>query len=240
MKYLKIFKTQEDLELVKDSIQPPYVVYVEDNHSIGMHNDKSLVQMFNFQDKTVTVAEQGTIVVTPDDEYSALREVTINSEVSSGGNKLPNMLYLYHGSSLYNEFDGDVNKSIYASLNLDTFELEDKSFEWKIIGDENDAVFYEKTPIEFFTIESWVEEEYDYYRILLSGGDELWKYLNNWLFTITANEEGWKLYCDDGKNGSVEDIQINIINNIPLARYYKSSGVRLYNDKLKKYIYFDY
>ena len=86
MKYLHLFETQVDRDSAASQMTPPWVAFVKENNSLGMHNNKTASEMFNAQTKSIDITENGTTIVTPDAGYGVMDKVNVSVNVPSSGN----------------------------------------------------------------------------------------------------------------------------------------------------------
>ena len=86
MKYLHLFETQSERDSAASQMTPPWVAFVKENNSLGMHNDKTASEMFNVQTKSVRITENGTTTITADFGYGAMDRVNVTVDVPSSGN----------------------------------------------------------------------------------------------------------------------------------------------------------
>ena len=85
MKHLYLFETQSERDSAASQMTPPWVAFVKENNSLGMHNDKTINEMFNYQSKSVEITENGETLVVPDAGYGALNNVKVKVNVPTGG-----------------------------------------------------------------------------------------------------------------------------------------------------------
>lgn len=81
--HIHIFNTQAEYEANKQNITPPFIAHVKENNKMGMHADKTIGSLFNFQRKNVNITENGSFTIEPDSSYGALSSV--NVKVNIGG-----------------------------------------------------------------------------------------------------------------------------------------------------------
>ena len=81
--HIHIFNTQAEYEANKQNITPPFIAHVKENNKMGMHADKTIGSLFNFQRKNVNITKNGSFTIEPDSSYGALSSV--NVKVNIGG-----------------------------------------------------------------------------------------------------------------------------------------------------------
>lgn len=143
MKHLHLFDTQEELNAVSSNITPPWVAFVKQTNSLGMHDNKSITDMFNTQTKSVTITENGITTVTPDSGFGSMDKVNVTVNVPSSGNTGKWL----HINSQYNDWNYNylTRGYINALFNLDTHEVIDNSFAFTPEEGENgNPEIYEK------------------------------------------------------------------------------------------------
>ena len=61
--HIHIFNTQAEYEANKQNITPPFIAHVKENNKMGMHADKTIGSLFNFQRKNVNITENGSFTI---------------------------------------------------------------------------------------------------------------------------------------------------------------------------------
>ena len=104
--HIHIFNTQAEYEANKQNITPPFIAHVKENNKMGMHADKTIGSLFNFQRKNVNITENGSFTIEPDSSYGALSSVNVKvnvptSDSTTGGVVNDITYYDYDGTVLY-------------------------------------------------------------------------------------------------------------------------------------------